>query len=86
MYVYMCIYMYIKYMYRYMCPCVRDGYGHACGCTVPDAHVRAIAHADDAAVAITCACVGPSAGILKPTHTSCTIYLYINISMQSPGM
>ncbi len=50
-------------MYRYMCTCVRDGYGRACGCTVRDAHVRAIARADDAAVAIACACVGTSAGI-----------------------
>jgi hypothetical protein len=53
-----------KYIYyRYMCTCVRDGYGRACGCTAYTAHVRAIARADDAAVAITCARVGTSAGI-----------------------
>ena len=50
-------------MYRYMSTCARDGYGRACGGTVPDAHVRAIARADDAAVAITCASMGTSACI-----------------------
>ena len=48
-YVFMCVYY--AYLYRYMCTCVRDGYGRACGCTACDAHVRAIARADDAAVA-----------------------------------
>ncbi len=38
-----------------MCACVRDGYGRACGCTACDAHVRALACTDDAAVAITSA-------------------------------
>ncbi len=38
----------------YGCTCVRDGYGRACGCIASHAHVRAIARADDAAVAITC--------------------------------
>ncbi len=41
-----------------MCICVRDGYGRACGCTASNAHVRAIARGDDAAVAITRARVG----------------------------
>ena len=46
-----------------MSACVRDGYGRACGGTASHAHVRAIARADDAAIAITCACAGTSAGI-----------------------
>ncbi len=60
---YVCIYMDISLcmhytcIYRYMCTCVRDGYGRACGCAGSHAHVRAIARADDAAVAITRACV-----------------------------
>jgi hypothetical protein len=46
-----------KYIYIGICvlACVRDGYGCACGCTAYTAHVRAIACAEDAAVAITCA-------------------------------
>jgi hypothetical protein len=52
---YRCIRIYI-YICRYRCTCARDGYGHACGCAACDAHERAIARADDAAVAITCAC------------------------------
>ena len=32
---------------------VGDGYGRACGCIASHADVRAIARADDAAVAIT---------------------------------
>jgi hypothetical protein len=55
MYVFIYICMYYTYMYRYMCTCARDGYGRACGCSASHAHVRAIARADDAAVAITCA-------------------------------
>ena len=39
----------------YGCTCVGDGYGRACGCIASHAHVRAIARADDAAVAIECA-------------------------------
>ncbi len=58
MYVCICIYMYtyiyicIIRTYTGICACVRDGYGRACGCTASNAHVRAIARADDAAVAI----------------------------------
>ncbi len=52
MYLYVC--MHYTYLCRYMCTCVRDGYGRACGCTASHARVRAIARADDAAVAITC--------------------------------
>jgi hypothetical protein len=59
MYVYMCMYIYVRIYicmhYIIICTFVRDGYGRACGCIAPDAHVRAIARADDAAVAITCA-------------------------------
>jgi hypothetical protein len=46
-----------KYIYIGICvlACVRDGYRRACGCTACTAHVRAIACAEDAAVAITCA-------------------------------
>jgi hypothetical protein len=59
--VYVCMYVYVyvciihTHIYRYMCTCVRGGYGRACGCTASRAHMRAIARADDAAVAITCA-------------------------------
>ena len=82
-YIYMNMYIYALYIYiyRYMCVCVRDGYGRACGCIVPDAHVRAIARADDAAVAITCA-----RGYVRlykySTHTSCTS-MYISIDAKS---
>ena len=65
-----------------MCSCARDGYGRACGCTVPDAHVRAIARADDAAVAITCA-RGYVRRYMQPTHTSCAIHMYIYIDAKS---
>jgi hypothetical protein len=76
-YVYMCVYY--TYVYRYMCTCVRDGYGRACGCTASHARVRAIARADDAAVAIM-----RERGYVRrhiwPTHTSCmNIYIYIYI-------
>jgi hypothetical protein len=53
-YVYKCMHC-ILYIYIYAYSCVRDGYGRSCGCTACNAHVRAIARADDAAVAITCA-------------------------------
>jgi hypothetical protein len=62
--------MHYTYLYRYLCTCVRDGYGLACGCTACDAHARAIARADDAAVSITCAC-GYVRRHIWPTHTSC---------------
>ena len=52
---------------------MRDGYGRACGCTASHAHVRAIARADDAAVAITCA-RGYVRRYILPTHMS-----YMNI-------
>ncbi len=72
-------------MYRYMCTCARDGYGRACGCTFPDAHVRAIARADDAAVAIACArgWVSPP-GYTANTHVMYNMYIYT--STQSPGI
>jgi hypothetical protein len=42
MHVHICICIYIINMHTYMCTCARDGYGRACGCTVPDAHVGAM--------------------------------------------
>jgi hypothetical protein len=53
-YVHIC--MHYTNIYRYICTCVRDEYGRACGCTACTAPVRAIARADDAAAAIVCAC------------------------------
>jgi hypothetical protein len=53
-----CVYMYAYICVLYslcVCTCARDGYGCACGGTNCNAHVRAIARAEDAAVAITCA-------------------------------
>ncbi len=66
------------YSKRHMCTCVRDGYGRACCCGASLAHVRAIARADDAAVAITCACAGTTAGIYSQrTHVMYYIYAYM---------
>jgi hypothetical protein len=73
------------YIFRHMCTCARDGYGRACGCTTSNAHVGAIARADDAAVAITCARVGTSAGICSQ-RTRHVQYPCIYASTQSPGM
>ncbi len=57
-YIYIYIYIYIcmryTYTHRYICTFVTEGYWRACGCTAIHAHVSVIAHADDAAVAITC--------------------------------
>ncbi len=47
--------MFYVCLYRHINTCVKDECGRACGCTASHAHVRAMARADDAAVAITCA-------------------------------
>ncbi len=66
-----------------MCACVRGGYGRACGCTACDAHVRAIARADDAAVAITCA-RGPVRRYIKANaHVMYNKYVYTYIDAKS---
>ena len=51
--------------------------GRACGCTASHAHVRAIARADDAAVAITCA-RGYIRMYIANAHVMYNRYVYIH--------
>jgi hypothetical protein len=58
MFMYVCIHIYVCIIHVciLVCMCLCERWdGRACGCTASHADVRAIARADDAAVAITCA-------------------------------